>query len=87
MSEIILKIVEIPQQHVGRGRAIVDPKIIEDTKWKPGQILELIPAEHGRSVYSAFFWCNWRGCNLVLLPCGAGRHAATPHRWFAVICL
>ena len=41
MSEIILKVIEIPQQHVGRGRAIVDPKIIEDTKWKPGQILEL----------------------------------------------
>lgn len=41
MSEIILKVIEIPQQHVGRGRAIVDPKIIEDAKWKPGQILEL----------------------------------------------
>jgi transitional endoplasmic reticulum ATPase len=41
MTEIILKVIEIPQQHVGRGRAIVDPKIIEDTKWKPGQILEL----------------------------------------------
>ncbi len=41
MSEIILKIDEIPQQHVGRGRAIIDPKIIEDTKWKTGQILEL----------------------------------------------
>ncbi len=41
MSEIILKIEEIPQQHVGRGRAIVDPKIIEDTNWNTGQILEL----------------------------------------------
>ncbi|MDH3276748.1 MAG: CDC48 family AAA ATPase [Nitrosopumilus sp.] len=41
MSEIILKIEEIPQQHVGRGRAIVDPKIIEETKWNTGQILEL----------------------------------------------
>jgi len=41
MNEIILKVIEIPQQHVGRGRAIVDPKIIEETKWKPGQILEL----------------------------------------------
>ncbi len=30
MSEIQLKIEEIPQQHVGKGRAIVDPKIIED---------------------------------------------------------
>ncbi len=41
MSEIVLKIDEIPQQHVGRGRAIVDPKIIEDQKWSTGQILEL----------------------------------------------
>jgi transitional endoplasmic reticulum ATPase len=41
MSEIVLKIDEIPQQHVGRGRAIVDPKIIEDQKWNTGQILEL----------------------------------------------
>ncbi len=41
MSEIILKIDEIPQQHVGRGRAIVDPKIIEDQNWNTGQILEL----------------------------------------------
>ncbi len=41
MSEIILKIDEIPQQHVGTGKAIVDPKIIEDQKWNTGQILEL----------------------------------------------
>jgi transitional endoplasmic reticulum ATPase len=41
MTEIILKVIEIPQQHIGRGRAIIDPKIIEETKWKPGQILEL----------------------------------------------
>ena len=41
MSEIILKIDEIPQQHVGRGIAIIDPKIIEDHKWELGQILEL----------------------------------------------
>jgi len=41
MSDIILKVEEIPQQHVGRGRAIVDPKIIEDTNWTTGQILEL----------------------------------------------
>ena len=41
MNEIILKIDEVPQQHVGRGRAIVDPKIIEDQKWNTGQILEL----------------------------------------------
>jgi len=42
MSEIILKIDEVPQQHVGRGRAIIDPKIIEDTNWNTGQIIELI---------------------------------------------
>ena len=41
MSEIILKVDEILQQHVGRGRAIIDPKIIEDQKWNTGQILEL----------------------------------------------
>jgi len=41
MSEIVLKVDEIPQQHVGRGRAIIDPKIIEDKKWSTGQILEL----------------------------------------------
>ena len=42
MSEIVLKIDEVPQQHVGRGRAIIDPKIIEDTNWNTGQIVELI---------------------------------------------
>ena len=41
MSKVILKIEEIPQQHVGRGRAIIDPKIMEDTNWNTGQILEL----------------------------------------------
>ncbi len=41
MSEIELKIEEIPQQHVGKGRAIVDPKIIEENNWNTGQILEL----------------------------------------------
>lgn len=41
MDKIELKVEEIPQQHVGRGRAIVDPKIIEDTNWNTGQILEL----------------------------------------------
>ena len=41
MSEIILKVEESPQQHIGKGRAIVDPKIIEDQKWNLGQILEL----------------------------------------------
>jgi transitional endoplasmic reticulum ATPase len=41
MSEIQLKIEEIPQLHVGKGRAIIDPKIIEEKNWDTGQILEL----------------------------------------------
>lgn len=41
MSEIILKVDEIPQQHVGSGRALVDPKILKETGWNTGQILEL----------------------------------------------
>ena len=41
MSEIELKIEEMPQSYVGKGVAIIDPKIIEDNDWKPGQILEL----------------------------------------------
>jgi len=41
MSEIVLKIDEIPQQYVGGGKAIVDPKVLEGTDWSTGQILEL----------------------------------------------
>ena len=41
MNEITLKIAEIPKHHVGRGRALVDPKFLEDTNWTTGQILEL----------------------------------------------
>ena len=41
MDKIILKINEIQQQHVGKGRAIIDPKIIEEQNWSVGQILEL----------------------------------------------
>ncbi len=42
MSEIILKITEVSQRHVGKGIAIVDPKIVEDNNWKTGQILGLV---------------------------------------------
>ena len=48
MQKIILKINEIPQQHVGKGRAIIDPKIIEDHNWNIGQILELT---HNKKTY------------------------------------
>ena len=39
MNKIILKINEIPQQHICKGRAIIDPKIIEEQNWNVGQIL------------------------------------------------
>ncbi|MFI5415789.1 MAG: CDC48 family AAA ATPase [Nitrososphaerales archaeon] len=42
MSEITLKIVEAAQRHVGKGIAVVDPKIVEDNGWETGQILELV---------------------------------------------
>ena len=41
MSDIILKIEEIPRQHIGTGRAIVDPKVIKEQGWSTGQILEI----------------------------------------------
>ncbi|MDH3313603.1 MAG: hypothetical protein OEM28_10720 [Nitrosopumilus sp.] len=41
MSEIELKIEEMPQSHVGHGVAIIDPQIIEENNWQTGQILEL----------------------------------------------
>ena len=41
MSEIELKIEEMPQAYVGKGVAVVDPKTIEENNWQPGQILEL----------------------------------------------
>lgn len=41
MSEIELKIEEIPQAYVGKGVAVLDPKIIDDNNWEVGQILEL----------------------------------------------
>ena len=42
MSEIILKIEENSQRHVGKGIAIIDPKIVEDNKWITGQTLEIV---------------------------------------------
>ena len=48
MEKINLKINEIPQQQIGKGRAIIDPKIIEDQNWNIGQILELT---HNKKTY------------------------------------
>ncbi len=41
MDEIKLKINEIPQRHVGKAIAIIDPKIVEENNWNAGQIIEL----------------------------------------------
>ena len=41
MSEITLKVDEVPQMYVGKGRAMIDSKVIDEQKWKAGQILEL----------------------------------------------
>ncbi len=41
MDKIELKVEEIAQQHVGRGRAIIDPRILEENNWSTGQIVEL----------------------------------------------
>ena len=42
MSEIILKISEVSQRLVGKGIAVLDPKIVEDNGWETGQILEIV---------------------------------------------
>ncbi|HET7345639.1 MAG TPA: AAA family ATPase, partial [Nitrososphaeraceae archaeon] len=42
MSEITLKIAEAAQRHVGKGIAVVDPKVVEENGWETGQILELV---------------------------------------------
>lgn len=43
--KVVLKIEETPQQHVGRGRAIVDPEVAEENGWNAGQILEIVCAK------------------------------------------
>jgi transitional endoplasmic reticulum ATPase len=42
MSEIILKIDETAQRHVGKGIAVIDPKVVKENKWQTGQIIELL---------------------------------------------
>src|SRR3970040_2976505 len=42
MNEIILKISEVSQRLVGKGVAVIDPKIVEDNEWETGQILEIV---------------------------------------------
>jgi transitional endoplasmic reticulum ATPase len=42
MDEIILKIDEIAQRHVGKGIAVIDPKIVKDNSLQAGQIVEIL---------------------------------------------
>lgn len=42
MSEIILRIDEVSQRHVGKGIAVIDPKIVKENKWQTGQIVEIL---------------------------------------------
>ena len=42
MSEIVLKIEETSQRHVGKGIAVIDPKVVKDNRWQTGQIIELV---------------------------------------------
>lgn len=42
MKEITLRIAEASQRHVGKGIAVVDPKVVEDNNWETGEILELV---------------------------------------------
>ncbi len=42
MSEITLKVAEASQRHVGKGIAVIDPKVVEDNNWETGNILELV---------------------------------------------
>ena len=41
MNDITLKIEETSQRHVGKGIAVIDPKIVKDNKWQTGQIIEI----------------------------------------------
>jgi transitional endoplasmic reticulum ATPase len=42
MTDITLKIDEITQRLVGKGIAVIDPKIVKENKWQTGQIVELL---------------------------------------------
>ena len=41
MSEIILRVAEAPQNLVGRGIAVIDPKVIQDQGWQSGDVIEI----------------------------------------------
>ncbi|MBD3173272.1 CDC48 family AAA ATPase [Candidatus Bathyarchaeota archaeon] len=41
MSEITLRVAEAPQNLVGRGIAVIDPKVIQEQGWQSGDVLEI----------------------------------------------
>ena len=41
MSEITLRVAEAPQNLVGRGIAVIDPKVIQDQGWQSGDVIEI----------------------------------------------
>jgi len=41
MENITLKVAEAPQNLVGRGIAVVDPKVIQENGWKSGDVIEI----------------------------------------------
>lgn len=41
MSEITLRVAEAPQNLVGRGIAVIDPKVIQDQGWQSGDVVEI----------------------------------------------
>jgi len=49
MSEITLRVAESPQNLVGRGIAVIDPKVIQDQGWQSGDVVEI---EGQRKVYA-----------------------------------
>lgn len=41
INKINLQIAEISKRHIGKGIAIIDPKIVEENNFITGQIIEL----------------------------------------------
>ncbi len=48
MDKVVLTVQELPQEHIGMGHALVDPKVLKEKGWKAGQVLEL---SHNRKTY------------------------------------
>ena len=41
MEQVTLRVAEAPQNLVGRGIAVVDPKVIDDQGWQSGDVVEI----------------------------------------------